>query len=62
MSVEVREREHTPTGETKTPLLKLVGIPSAVVQNRNRTPTVVLPAAAAAMAPVLPMPGWQGRR
>ncbi len=39
-----------------------VGIPSAVVQNRNRTPTVVLPAAAATMAPVLPMPGWQGRR
>ncbi len=39
-----------------------VGIPSAVVQNRNRTPTVVLPATAATMAPVLPMPGWQGRR
>src|SRR5712692_11187334 len=34
-----------------------VGIPSAVVQNRNRTPTVVLPATAATMAPVLPMPG-----
>jgi len=38
-----------------------VGIPSAVVQSRNRTPTVVLPAAAATMAPVLPMPGWQRR-
>lgn len=38
-----------------------VGIPSAAVQNRNRTPTVVLPAAVATMAPVLPMPGWQKR-
>jgi branched-chain amino acid transport system substrate-binding protein len=38
-----------------------VGIPSAAVQNRNRTPTVVLPASAATMAPVLPMPAWQGR-
>ena len=38
-----------------------VGIPSAAVQNRNRTPTVVLPASVATMAPVLPMPGWQGR-
>jgi branched-chain amino acid transport system substrate-binding protein len=38
-----------------------VHIPSAAVQNRNRTPTVVLPASAATMAPVLPMPGWQGR-
>jgi branched-chain amino acid transport system substrate-binding protein len=37
------------------------GIPSAVVQSRNRTPTVVLPAAAATMPPVLPMPPWQGR-
>jgi branched-chain amino acid transport system substrate-binding protein len=36
-------------------------IPSACVQNRNRTPTVVLPAAAATAAPVLPMPPWQGR-
>jgi branched-chain amino acid transport system substrate-binding protein len=36
-------------------------IPSAVVQSRNRTPTVVLPAASATMAPVLPMPPWQGR-
>ena len=38
-----------------------VSIPSAGVQNRNRTPTVVLPAAVATMTPVLPMPGWQGR-
>ena len=38
-----------------------VGIPSAAVQNRDRTPTVVLPAAAATMTPVLPMPGWQKR-
>src|SRR5882724_9376583 len=38
-----------------------VGIPSAAVQSRNRTPTVVLPAAAATMTPVLPMPPWQGR-
>jgi branched-chain amino acid transport system substrate-binding protein len=37
------------------------GIPSASVQNRNRTPAVVLPAAAATMAPVLPEPSWQGR-
>jgi branched-chain amino acid transport system substrate-binding protein len=37
------------------------GIPSAVVQSRNRTPTVVLPAASATMPPVLPMPPWQGR-
>lgn len=36
-------------------------IVSASVQNRNRTPTVVLPATAATAAPVLPMPGWQGR-
>lgn len=36
-------------------------IGSAVIQNRNRTPTVVLPEAAASMAPVLPMPPWQGR-
>jgi len=36
-------------------------IVSACVQNRNRTPTVVLPAAAATEKPVLPMPGWQGR-
>jgi branched-chain amino acid transport system substrate-binding protein len=38
-----------------------VHIPSAGVQNRNRTPTVVWPPSAATMAPVLPMPGWQGR-
>jgi branched-chain amino acid transport system substrate-binding protein len=38
------------------------GIPSAAVQSRNRTPTVVLPAAAATMPPVLPMPPWQGRK
>jgi branched-chain amino acid transport system substrate-binding protein len=38
-----------------------VSIPSAVVQNRGRTPTVVLPASVATMAPVLPMPPWQGR-
>lgn len=36
-------------------------IPSACVQNRNRTPTVVLPAEAATATPVLPMPPWQGR-
>ena len=38
-----------------------VGIPSASVQSRNRTPTVVLPAEVATMAPLLPMPPWQGR-
>jgi branched-chain amino acid transport system substrate-binding protein len=37
------------------------GIPSACVQSRNRTPTVVLPAAVATMTPVLPEPSWQGR-
>jgi branched-chain amino acid transport system substrate-binding protein len=36
-------------------------ISSAVMQNRNRVPTVVLPKEAAVMAPVLPMPPWQGR-
>jgi branched-chain amino acid transport system substrate-binding protein len=36
-------------------------IPSAMVQNRNRTPTVVMPAETATMAPVFPMPPWQGR-
>ncbi|MGZ8322786.1 MAG: hypothetical protein ACXW3N_06740, partial [Rhodoplanes sp.] len=36
-------------------------IGSAVIQNRNRTPTVVLPESAATMTPVLPMPPWQGR-
>jgi branched-chain amino acid transport system substrate-binding protein len=38
-----------------------VGIPSASVQSRNRTPTVVLPSEVATMAPMLPMPPWQGR-
>jgi len=38
-----------------------VGIPSAAVQNRDRTPTVTLPAEVATAAPVLPMPGWQNR-
>jgi len=38
-----------------------VGIPSAAVQNRNKTPTVTLPADVATAKPVLPMPGWQGR-
>jgi branched-chain amino acid transport system substrate-binding protein len=36
-------------------------IPSAMVQNRYRTPNVVLPAENATLAPVLPMPPWQGR-
>jgi branched-chain amino acid transport system substrate-binding protein len=36
-------------------------IPSAMVQNRSRTPTVVRPADVATMAPVFPMPPWQGR-
>jgi branched-chain amino acid transport system substrate-binding protein len=34
---------------------------SAVVQNRDGKPTVVLPAANAAMKPVFPMPGWASR-
>jgi branched-chain amino acid transport system substrate-binding protein len=38
-----------------------VGIPSAAVQNRSKTPTVTLPADVATAAPVLPMPGWQKR-
>lgn len=38
------------------------GIVAAVVQNRDRTPTVVLPAASATKEPVLPMPPWQGRK
>ncbi len=38
-----------------------VGIPSAAVQNRNRTPTLVLPTSVASAMPVLPMPGWQNR-
>lgn len=37
-------------------------IPSASVQNRNQTPTVVLPTEVATMTPVLPMPAWQGRK
>jgi branched-chain amino acid transport system substrate-binding protein len=36
-------------------------IPSAMLQNRNRPPTVVLPAEIAPMAPLFPMPPWQGR-
>jgi branched-chain amino acid transport system substrate-binding protein len=36
-------------------------IPSAMVQNRFRTPNVVMPAENATLAPVLPMPPWQGR-
>jgi len=38
-----------------------IGIPSAAVQNRSRTPTVTLPADVATAAPALPMPGWQKR-
>jgi branched-chain amino acid transport system substrate-binding protein len=38
-----------------------VAIPSACLQNRDRTPTVTLPAEVATMPPVLPMPPWQGR-
>ena len=36
-------------------------IGSAAVQNRNLNPTVVLPAEAATMPPVFPVPGWQQR-
>ena len=36
-----------------------VNIGSAAVQNINRTPTVVLPAASALNKPVFPMPGWK---
>jgi branched-chain amino acid transport system substrate-binding protein len=36
-------------------------IPSACLQNRDRTPSVTLPAEVATMAPVLPMPPWLGR-
>jgi branched-chain amino acid transport system substrate-binding protein len=36
-------------------------IPSVVVQNRDRTPTVVLPREVATKEPVFPMPPWQGR-
>jgi len=38
-----------------------VGIPSAAVQNRHKTPAVTLPVDVATAMPVLPMPGWQGR-
>ena len=37
------------------------GIPSGVVQNRNRTPVLVWPRDVATMAPVLPEPPWRGR-
>jgi branched-chain amino acid transport system substrate-binding protein len=37
-------------------------IGSAAVQNRGRTPVVVLPSEVATEAPVLPMPSWQGRK
>lgn len=36
-------------------------IASASIQNRNGQPVVVLPKAAAQMAPVFPVPGWQAR-
>jgi branched-chain amino acid transport system substrate-binding protein len=36
-------------------------IPSACIQNRHRTPTLVLPLDVATMAPVLPQPPWLGR-
>jgi branched-chain amino acid transport system substrate-binding protein len=36
-------------------------IPSACIQNRRRTPIVVLPPDLATMAPVLPEPPWLGR-
>jgi branched-chain amino acid transport system substrate-binding protein len=36
-------------------------IPSAMVQNRARTPNVVMPAENATLEPMLPMPPWQGR-
>jgi branched-chain amino acid transport system substrate-binding protein len=39
-----------------------LGIVSAAVQNRDRTPTVVLPEEAATAKPVLPMPTWQNRK
>ena len=37
-------------------------IGTAAVENFNLTPTVVLPPDVAAAKPVLPMPGWQGRK
>ncbi len=39
-----------------------LNIASASVENINQTPTVVFPAEAATAKPVLPMPGWQGRK
>lgn len=36
-------------------------IQSAAIQNRSQRPTVVLPAGAAEMPPVFPMPGWTQR-
>jgi branched-chain amino acid transport system substrate-binding protein len=36
-------------------------IPSVCIQNRERTPNVVLPGDIASMAPMLPEPAWQGR-
>jgi branched-chain amino acid transport system substrate-binding protein len=36
-------------------------IASAGIQNRDRRPTVMLPAAVAEIAPVFPMPGWNQR-
>ncbi|UCE31342.1 MAG: ABC transporter substrate-binding protein [Burkholderiales bacterium] len=36
-------------------------IASAAIQNRDRSPTVVLPASAAEKAPVFPMPPWNER-
>ncbi len=38
-----------------------VNFSSAVVQNRDQRPTVVLPSASAEKNPVFPMPGWQAR-
>jgi len=38
-----------------------VRIASVALQNRNLEPTVVLPAEAAQMKPVFPMPGWNNR-
>ena len=36
-------------------------IASACIQNRNGQPVVVLPKAAAQMAPVFPVPDWKAR-
>ena len=38
-----------------------VRITSVALQNRNLEPTVVLPAEAAQLKPVFPMPGWNNR-